>query len=84
MSEPVKLVTKPSAAATIQASVVALLCEALADAEAGKVSGVIIISKEIDGSWYHRASGALSVREEIGAIEILKNDRIRRTEEIIE
>jgi 1,4-dihydroxy-2-naphthoyl-CoA synthase len=79
MSEPVKLVTKPPVADQIQAAGIALLCEALADAEAGKVSGVIIISKETDGSWFHRASGALSVREEIGAIEILKYDRICST-----
>lgn len=82
MADPVKLVTNPLPAAEIKKAAVELLQEALSDALAGKVSGVIIISKEVDGSWYHRASGALSVREEIGAIEMLKWDRIARTETV--
>ena len=84
MSEPVKLVTKPAAAIEIMRAVSDLLREALADAEAGKVTGVIIISKEADGTWYHRTSGSLSIREEIGAIEMLKWDRIQRCSEEIE
>jgi 1,4-dihydroxy-2-naphthoyl-CoA synthase len=79
MSEPIKLVTPPSPAAEIKDAVVDLLCEALIDAQKGKVVGIIILSKEADGGWYHRASGSLSVREEIGAIEILKHDRICST-----
>jgi 1,4-dihydroxy-2-naphthoyl-CoA synthase len=79
MSEPVKLVTPAPPAVKIQEAVVDLLCEALIDAQKGKVVGIIILSKEADGGWYHRASGSLSVREEIGAIEILKYDRICST-----
>jgi hypothetical protein len=84
MVEPVRLVTPVAPTAEIQNAVVDLLREALSDALAGKVLGVIIIAKETDGSWMHRASGSLSVREEIGACEILKYDRIRRTEESID
>lgn len=84
MADPVKLVTKATPAVEIQQAAVDLLRQALRDAEDGKVSGVIIISKEVDGTWYHRASGALSVREEIGAMEVLKWDRIARTETLVE
>lgn len=83
MSAPVRLVTKAPPADEIRRAVVEILREALADAEAGKVSGVIIISEEVDDTWYHRASGTLSVREEIGALEIFKHDRIARTNEIV-
>ena len=84
MNEPVKLVPKPAPEVEIAKAAVDLLREALADAEAGKVLGVIVISKETDGSWYHRASGSLSVREEIGSLEMLKYDRIQRTRDVIE
>lgn len=73
MSAPVRLVTKAPPADEIRRAVVEILREALADAEAGKV----------DDTWYHRASGTLSVREEIGALEIFKHDRIARTNEIV-
>ena len=66
----------------IKAGAIELLREALADVEAGKVLGVIILSKEVAGTWYHRASGSISVREDIGSIEILKFDRIARTREV--
>ncbi len=75
-----KLTTSPPIEDQIKAGAIDLLREALADAEAGKVCGVIVISKETDGSWYHRTTASLSIREEIGAMEVLKWDRIARTE----
>lgn len=83
MAQPVKLITKPSIEVTIQQAVVKLLQEALVDADAGKVSGIIIVSKEIDGTWYHRASGSFAVREEIGALEVIKHDLILHGTEIL-
>lgn len=80
MAEPLKLVTPATAALEHQQAAIELLREALADAEAGKVMGVIIVSKEVDGGWYHRASGSLNLREEIGALECLKWDRIAHTQ----
>lgn len=80
MTDSIRLIPKPTVDEEIRASVIKLLQEAMADVEAGKVLGVIILSKEVEGTWYHRASGSISVREEIGAIEILKWDRIARTE----
>ena len=81
MNEPVRLVTAPSVDERIRAGSAELLREALADVEAGKVLGVIVLCKETDGMWMHRASESISVREEIGSIEMLKFDRIMRTRE---
>lgn len=78
---PVALVTTPPIAEHIKKRAVELLEEALADAREGKVCEVIIISKEIDGDWFHRATGTLSLREQLGALEYLKYDRFRQTDE---
>jgi hypothetical protein len=82
MNEPVKLVPRPTVDQEIKDGALAILREAIADVEAGKVLGVIVLCKETDGMWMHRASQSLSVREEIGSIEMLKWDRIARTREI--
>lgn len=81
MTEPIALVPKPTVDAEIRANAVKLLQEAIADVEAGGVCGVIILSKETAGTWYHRASGTISVREEVGSIFMLLWDRIARTRE---
>lgn len=78
-TSPIKLVAKPSVDDEIRAEASQLLREALADVEASRVVGVIVLCKEIDGQWMHRASGTISLREEIGSIEMLKWDRISRT-----
>lgn len=80
MNNTVRLVPAPSIEEEIRDSAVALLREALLDAESGNVSGVIIITKEKDGMWGHRVTPSLSVREEIGAIEAYKWDRFARLE----
>ena len=56
-----------------------LLRSALARAEAGEVLGAIIVTKDSDGMWSHQTTASLSIREEIGAIECLKWDRIYRS-----
>jgi 1,4-dihydroxy-2-naphthoyl-CoA synthase len=82
MTEPVRLVPKPTIDEEIRAGVIDLLRDALADAEAGNVTGVIILTSETDGMWGHRSSASLSIREEIGALEFYKHDRIVRTRTI--
>ena len=77
--EPIALVPKPTVETEIRESAIKLLNEAIADVEAGTVSGVIILSKETSGTWYHRASGTISLREEIGSIFLLLWDRIARS-----
>jgi 1,4-dihydroxy-2-naphthoyl-CoA synthase len=78
MNAPVKLVTSnPTADEEIRASAIQLLEEALADARSGKVVGVVILSKEIDGGWYHRATASLSLRERIGSLELVKFDLMK-------
>ena len=79
LGSPVKLVTPPSVDQEIRDGAIKILREAIADVEAGTVLGVIVLTKEVGGTWYHRASGTISVREEIGSIEMLKFDRIMRT-----
>lgn len=79
MSGPLKLVTVPPLDERIRAASIELLKEAIADVEAGKVFGVIVLSKEVAGTWYHRASETISLREEIGSLEMLKFDRIARS-----
>jgi len=56
--------------------VINLLRSVLARAEAGEVLGAIIVTKDSDGMWSHQTTASLSIREEIGAIECLKWDRI--------
>lgn len=84
MTDAIKLVPKTGVEERMRAGAADLLREALADVEAGKVLGVIILCKETDGMWMHRASETISVREEIGSIEMLKFDRILRTRNAVE
>jgi len=76
MSAPVKLVTPLPFDAQTKDDAVKLMRGALARAEAGEVLGAIIITKDSDGLWTHQTTASLSIREEIGAIECLKWDRI--------
>lgn len=76
---PIKLVTAPPFDEQNKLDSVRLLQDALARAEAGEVLGVIIVTKDTDGMWSHQTTSSLSIREEIGAIECLKWDRIYRS-----
>lgn len=74
----IKLVPPPTADEQNRDDSVKVLRTELERAEAGQVRGVIVITKDVDGLWTHHTTGALSVREEIGAIECLKWDRLYR------
>ena len=78
MSAPVKLVTAPPFDEQVKLDLVTLLRSALARAEAGEVLGAIIVTKDTDGMWSHQTTASLSIREEIGALECLKWDRIHQ------
>lgn len=80
MAAPIAMVPKPTADAQARASAVAILQKTLKEAEAGSVLECIVVTKDSDGMWTHRTTPTLSVREEIGAIECLKWDRIHRTQ----
>ena len=75
-SDPVKLVPFDD---QNKNDAVRILREVLARAEAGEVLGAIIVTKDSDGLWSHQTTASLSIREEIGAIECLKWDRIYRS-----
>lgn len=75
----IKLVPPPTADEQNRDDSVKILRDELARAEAGDVLGVIVITKDIDGMWTHHTTGCISIREEIGAIECLKWDRIDRS-----
>ena len=79
MSSPVKLVTALPFDDQNKVDAVRLLSEALGRAEAGEVLGAIIVTKDTDGLWTHQTTASLSIREEIGALECLKWDRIYRS-----
>lgn len=78
MSTPIKLAPPPTADEQNRLDSVAILRTELERAEAGQVCAVIVITKDVDGLWTHHTTGAISVREEIGAIESLKWDRLYR------
>ena len=78
MNEPVKLVTALPFNEQNKVESVELLQEALARAESGGVLGVLIVTKDSDGMWSHQTTASMSVREEIGALECLKWERIYR------
>jgi hypothetical protein len=78
MSTPIKLAPPPTADEQNRQDSVAILRTELERAEAGQVRAVIVITKDADGLWTHHTTGAISVREEIGAIESLKWDRLYR------
>jgi hypothetical protein len=67
-----KLAPEPRLADEIKERSVALLRDALVEAEAGRICGVVIVSKWDDGQWSHRATRSLSIRETIGALEVVK------------
>ena len=79
MNTPVKLVTPPPFDEQNKVDAVALLRGAIVRAEAGEVLGAIIITKDSDGMWTHQTTASMSIREEIGALECLKWDRIDRS-----
>ncbi|MDE2020531.1 MAG: hypothetical protein KGJ13_09370 [Patescibacteria group bacterium] len=79
MTKPVKLVTPLPFDQQNKADSVKLLRDALDRAERGEVLGVIIVTKDSDGMWSHHTTATMSIREEIGALECLKWDRIYRS-----
>ena len=79
MSAPVKLVPQPPFDERNKTDAVKLLRETLDRAEAGEILNVIVVTKDTDGMWSHLTTASLSIREEIGAIECLKWDRIYRS-----
>ena len=79
MSAPVKLVPQPPFDERNKTDAVKLLRETLDRAEAGEILNAIVVTKDTDGMWSHLTTASLSIREEIGAIECLKWDRIYRS-----
>lgn len=79
MNDTIKLVTSLPFNEEVKQDSIKLLNEALIRAKAGEIGGVILITKDNDGLWSHRTTASLSIREEIGAIECLKWDRIYRS-----
>jgi hypothetical protein len=77
---PIKLVARPTVDDEIRNASIAILREALADVEVGKVSSIIVLSKETDGTWMHRATATISIREEIGSLEMLSGTVLRARE----
>lgn len=64
-----RVVTK---AESIREDVIAILREALGEAERGEVAEIIVILKQTDGHWKDRRSATLAMSDAIGKIEIVK------------
>lgn len=79
VNSPIRLAPPPSFDEQNKAESVKLLRDALERAERGEVLAAILITKDSDGLWSHRTTATLSIREEIGAIECLKWERIYRS-----
>ena len=78
MAGPISLVTKPSADEEVRESVVRLLREALAQAEAGEVDTVLMILGHPDETWSDIASETVSFSHAVGRLEILKQKWIAK------
>jgi hypothetical protein len=76
MSAPVKLVAKPTADEEVCKSVVTLLTDALAHAEAGEIDTVLLIAHYVDGEWSDAFSDTNRYSETIGRLEIAKHEWI--------
>jgi hypothetical protein len=75
MAAPVRLVTKPTSDQKTKEDIVACLEATLAEAKEGKLLGLVIVAKDADG-WAQRAAHSLTLHEEIGALEVIKTERV--------
>lgn len=75
MAPPVRLVTKPTSDQKTQESIIACLEATLAEAKEGKLLGLVIVAKDVDG-WAQRVSHNLNMHEEIGALEVIRIERV--------
>ena len=73
----IKLVTPPTADEEIKASVIEILKEALALAEAGIITSAILIMGRVDGTWQNKMSETAQFSQAIGMLEITKQEWIK-------
>lgn len=78
MKEPLALVPKATASDEIRESVVKLLRKSLEEAENGDIVSVIMILRHPDGEWSDRCSATGAFSEDIGRLEITKQQWIAR------
>jgi hypothetical protein len=77
VTSPISLVAKPTADEEIRQSVITVLREALAEAEAGNINGVAMILSHPDETWTHRGSECMEFSRMVGRIEMLKHQWIK-------
>jgi hypothetical protein len=75
--KPVTLVPKPTAQDEVRESIISILRETLAEAEAGNIDTVIMLLSHPNGEWTNRSSGTNKFSEAIGRLEITKADWIK-------
>lgn len=73
----VKLVPKTPIDQEVQKQTIAVLKEALADAERGEIHSCILLLKRDDGHWSDLNSGTMMFSDAIGKLEIIKQRWIR-------
>lgn len=72
----VSLAEKRKAESTDREKVVAMLREALAEAEAGEISGLVLVLSDADECWLNRWTGNFSPLRAIAKLEITKHELI--------
>lgn len=78
MSTIVTLAPKPTVEDEVRASVVELLSVRLAEAKAGDISTVVIITRSASGEWDDCASNTEHFSESVGRLEIIKHRWIEK------
>jgi hypothetical protein len=73
-----RIVPKPTAQAEIQKQIIRMLADELDRARDGKISMMILITRDIDGKWGHEQTGVENFSEAIGKIEIMKQSWIAK------
>lgn len=74
----VSLVTHPTAAEEVKASVVKLLRNALELAETGEIESVVLILGHTSGEWTDQVSETVKFSEAVGRLEITKQEWINQ------
>lgn len=76
MSEPIKLVTKPTVSTEVREAVVEELRGLLIEAEAGTIETVVVIAQYHDGRWSCSKLKTAQVSQTVGRLEIMKSEWI--------
>jgi hypothetical protein len=67
---PIGVVAKPAISEEIQQDIVKELKEALLKAEAGSISAVMVVTRNLDETWSSKRSGCMNFPDAMGRLHI--------------